>query len=254
MIAPRPTEPSRWLGGGRLLSARIGGARVWNPNVAVEGTEGREFRNDARVAIPPGVYFPQPEPLHGFPRWGFLLWLLYYVEDQLAKLPSLLLGPTLGAVIGTSVAVSELGTVRVDGVLAAAPVSVWAVLWPALLGGVGGVAVLSGFWGLVGTVSYFACGGDSAWTPRVREPSAVELLCKPGSPLGPLDLGGGCVVRFPSKRYEGAGGISVLPGEPGVMALGLTPLTGPGTYLIRWYGTEGRGRSHEVARMKHAAG
>lgn len=59
--------------------------------------------------------------VRGFPRWGFPLWLLYYVEDQLAKLPSLLLGPTLGAVIGTSVAVSELGTVRVDGVLAVAP-------------------------------------------------------------------------------------------------------------------------------------
>jgi hypothetical protein len=37
------------------------------------------------------------------------------------------------------------------------------------------------------------------------------------------------------------------------MATGLTPLAEPGTYLIRWFGTEGRGRSHEVARMKHTA-
>jgi hypothetical protein len=121
--------------------------RVRNANVAVDGTEGREFRNDACVAIP-GVYFPKPEPVRGFPRWGFRLWLLYYVEDQLAKLPSLLLGPTLGAVIGTSVAVSELGTVRVDGVLAAAPASVSAVLWPALLGG-----------GLVGSPCSLGFGG-----------------------------------------------------------------------------------------------
>jgi hypothetical protein len=127
--------------------------------------------------------FPRPERASGFPRWGFARWLVLYVEDTLGRLPMLLLGPVLGAVVGTAVAVSELGTVRIGGRLAAAPPSVWDVLWPAVLGGVGGIIVLTllaAGWGIFSYCRY----GDDTWEVVIdRHPSGsggelVQLVCK----------------------------------------------------------------------------
>ncbi len=73
--------------------------------------------------------FPRPEATSGFPRWGFLGWLLLYVEDTLGRLPMLLLGPVLGAVVGTAVAVSELGTVTIGGKLVVAPAAMLCLTW-----------------------------------------------------------------------------------------------------------------------------
>jgi hypothetical protein len=123
--------------------------------------------------------FPRWQPgAGGFRRGGFPWWLLFFVEDSLATLPMLLLGPTMGAVIGTAVAVSRLSSVRIDGQLAAAVPSVGDVLWPALLGGIGGVIVLVALAAVWGLVSYFYLGGDDVWEARVyAEGAMVELVC-----------------------------------------------------------------------------
>lgn len=128
--------------------------------------------------------YPKGQPAERFRRWRFVWWLLFYVEDALSRLPMLLLGPTMGAVIGTAIAVSELSSITIDGKVAATVPSVWDVLLPALLGGVGGIVVLtllSAIWGLV---SYFLLDGDDVWAATMPGQGAVELVCRRDVPVG----------------------------------------------------------------------
>jgi hypothetical protein len=208
----------------------------------------------------PKPMYPRPEAASGFPRWGYLRWLLLYVEDTLGRLPMLLLGPVLGAVVGTAVAVSELGTVRIDGKLAAAPATVWDVLWPAVLGGVSGIVVLTLLAAIWGVISYLALDGDDTWKILIeQDPSAsagelVELICKGEVPADPNLLGAMEVyVKRPSGEIDRTDMFTPRPGKPyGVIAAGVRSLGEPGEYRVRWYATEHRGRrTHEVARAKH---
>jgi hypothetical protein len=204
--------------------------------------------------------FPGPEAASGFPRWGFAGWLLFYVEDTLGRLPMLLLGPMLGAVIGTAVAVSELGTVRIGGKLAAAPPSVWDVLWPAVLGGVSGIVVLTSLAAGWGVFSYFR-HGDDTWEILIeRHPSApsgelVQLVCKGDVPADPNQIGAQeVIIQGPSGDFDRTDMFSPRPGKPyGVIATGIRSLSEPGTYHIRWYATEHRGkRTHEISRTTYS--
>ena len=178
-------------------------------------------------------------------------WLLLYVEDSLSRLPMLLLGPTMGAVIGTAVAVSELGSVTIDGKTAAAVPSIWDVLWPALLGGLGGVVVLTIYSVARGVLSYFVCGGDDNWVGRVNG-GMVELVCKTEVPVGPDQLGAmECVIKRPSGAFSTTDEFVPRPGEPyGVIATAILALDETGTYKVRWYATEHERRLHEVARFR----
>jgi hypothetical protein len=203
--------------------------------------------------------FPRPEAASGFPRWGFPGWLLFYVEDTLGRLPMLLLGPVLGAVIGTAVAVSELGTVRIGGKLAATPPSVWAVLWPAVLGGIGGITVLTVLATGWGMFSYWRYGDDTWEVVIERHPSEsggglVQLVSKGEVPADPNQLGAQeVIVRRPSGDFDRTDMFSPRPGKPyGVIATGIRSLNEPGIYRIRWYATEHRGkRTHEIGRATY---
>jgi hypothetical protein len=195
--------------------------------------------------------YPRWQRVPRFPRWRFAWWLLLYVEDSLARLPMLLLGPTMGAVIGTAVAVSRLSSVRIDGKAAAGVPSVADVLWPALLGGIGGVvalALLAAAWGFV---SYLLLGGDDIWEARMNG-TLVELVCKAAVPVGPDQLGAmECVMRRPSGAFDATGEVTPRPGDPyGVIATAIRGFDEGGTYRVRWYATEHKRRLHEVARMK----
>ncbi len=203
--------------------------------------------------------FPRPEAASGFPRWGFAGWLLLYVEDTSGRLPMLLLGPVLGAVVGTAVAVSELGTVRIGGKLAAAPPSVWDVLWPAVLGGVGGIVVLTLLatgWGIFSYYQY----GDETWEIVIEQhPSGsggglVQLVCKGDVPADPNQLGAQeVIVQRPSGDFDRTDMFTPRPGKPyGIIATGIQSINEPGTYRIRWYATEHRGKqTHEISRTTY---
>jgi hypothetical protein len=196
--------------------------------------------------------FPRWQPGGGFPRWRFAWWLLFFVEDALGRLPMLLLGPVLGAVIGTAVAVSELASVRVAGVTVAAVPSVGAVLWPAVLGGIGGIVVLTLGAAAWGAVSYFFFGGDDVWEARVIEDGAmVELVCRKPDPVSPDQLGAvECVLRWPSGDFATTSEFVSRRSQPyGLIARVRPTLTEPGTYRVRWYATEHKRRLHEVARL-----
>lgn len=177
-------------------------------------------------------------------------WLLLYVEDSLSRLPMLLLGPTAGAVIGTAVAVSELSSVTIDGKEAAAVPSVWDVLLPALLGGFGGVVVLTICSAIWGVLSYFVFGGDDIWESLMPGQGAVELRCKTEVPVGPDRLGAAeCVIKRPSGALEVTDDLQPRHNPYGVIAHIDLPLEA-GTYETRWYATEHKRRIHEVARLK----
>ncbi len=203
--------------------------------------------------------YPRPEPASGFQRWGFAGWLLLHVEDTLGRLPMLLLGPVLGAVIGTAVAVSELGTVRIAGRLAAAPSSVWDVLWPAVLGGIGGILLLTLLATGWGSISYFRHGDDTWEIVIEQHPSGsggelVQLVCKGEVPADPNQIGSQeVIVQRPSGDFDRTDMFTPRPGKPyGVIATGIRSLAEPGTYRIRWYATEHRGkRTHEIGRATH---
>jgi len=205
--------------------------------------------------------YPRPEPASGFQRWGFAGWLLLHVEDTLGRLPMLLLGPVLGAVVGTAVAVSELGTVRIGGKLAAAPPSVWDVLWPAVLGGGAGIVVLALLAAGWGSISYFRHGDDTWEIVIERHPSGsggelVQLVCKGEVPADPDQIGSQeVIVQRPSGDFDRTDMFTPRPGKPyGVIATGIRSLNEPGTYRIRWYATEHRGkRTHEIGRATHIA-
>jgi hypothetical protein len=58
-------------------------------------------------------------------------------------LPLVLLAPTVGAVVGTSLAVSDGSSVTIEGHAVAAVPSFWDVLGPAVGGAVGGIVLLA---------------------------------------------------------------------------------------------------------------
>jgi hypothetical protein len=203
--------------------------------------------------------FPKPEAASRFPRWSIAGWLLLYVEDTLGRLPMLLLGPVLGAVVGTAVAVSELATVRIGGKLVAAPPSVWDVLWPAVLGAVGGIVVLmllAAGWGIL---SYFRHGDDTWEVVIEQHPSGsrgelVQLVCRGDVPADPNQLGAQeVIIQRPSGDFDRTDMFTPRPGKPyGVIATGIRSLNESGTYRIRWYATEHRGkRTHEIGRATY---
>jgi hypothetical protein len=196
------------------------------------------------------LLFPKSRSVERFPRWRLIWWLLFYVEDSLSRLPMLLLGPTTGAVLGTAIAVSELSSVTIDGKVAAAVPSVWDVLLPALLGGLGGIVVLtigSAIWGLL---SYLAFGGDDIWEAVMPGQGATELRCRTEVPIGPDRLGATeCVIKRPSGAFEATDELHPRESPHGVIAHIELPLEA-GTYEARWYATEHKRRVHEVARIK----
>jgi hypothetical protein len=181
-------------------------------------------------------------------------WLLLYVEDSLSRLPMLLLGPTMGAVIGTAVAVSQLGSVTIDGKTAAAVPSIWDVLWPALLGGLGGVVVLTVYSVARGVLSYFVFGGDDIWEGRLND-GVLELVCKTTVPVDPDRLGAmECTIKRPSGAFDTTDEFVPRQGEPyGVIATAILGLNEASAYQVRWYATEHQRRLHEVARLRFAA-
>jgi hypothetical protein len=185
-----------------------------------------------------------------FPRGRFLWWLVLHVEDSLSLLPMLLLGPTAGAVIGTSVAVSELSSVTIDGKMAAAVPTVWDVLLPALLGGLGGVVALTLCSAIWGWLRYFAFGGDDIWTARMPDHGAVELVCRTETPVGVDRLGATeCIVRRPSGAFQATDELGARHHPYGAVARVDQPREA-GTYEARFYATENKRRLHEVARVK----
>lgn len=194
--------------------------------------------------------FPSTKRAEGFPRWRVLWWLLLYVEDALSRLPMLLLGPTAGAVIGTAVAVSELSSVKIDGKTAAAVPSVWAVLWPALLGGIGGIVVLIAASAAWGALSYFGWRGDDIWKATMPSPAVAELVCGAADPVGPDQLGAAeCVIQRPDGTFRWTNELTRRAYPYGAVAR----IDGPqeaGTYKVRWYATEHKRRIHEVARIR----
>ena len=194
--------------------------------------------------------FPRWREETQFPRWRLIWWLLLYVEDSLSRLPMLLLGPTTGAVIGTAIAVSELSSVTIDGKLAAAVPSVWDVLLPALLGGLGGVVVLTTCTAIWGMLSYFALGGDDIWEAVMPGQVAIELRCKTEVPVGFDRLGAAeCVIKRPSGVFQATDELRPREYPYGTIAHIDDPQEA-GTYEARWYATEHKRRIHEVARVK----
>jgi hypothetical protein len=204
----------------------------------------------ARLTTAPTLMYPKGQSAQGFPRWRFAWWLLFYVEDALSRLPMLLLGPTMGAVIGTAIAVSELSSITIDGKVAAAVPSVWDVLLPALLGGVSGIVVLtllSAIWGLV---SYFLLDGDDVWAAMMPGQEAVELVCRRDVPVGVEQLGAvECVIQKPSGAFQVTDELRPRHHPYGAVAYIDGPLEA-GSYKVRFYATEHKRRVHEVARIK----
>jgi hypothetical protein len=199
-------------------------------------------------------HFPRAGEISGFPRWRFALWLLYYVEDALGRLPILLLGPVLGAVIGTAIAVSELSSVRIDGRVAAAVPSTLDVLWPAVVGGVSGIAALAVVMAGWGAFRY-STSGDDVWQGQFvtfdNGGGAAELVCKATDPVSTTQLGAiECVLRYPSGDFETAGALTPRHNPNGVIAAGHRALNEPGEHEVRWYATEQRPKLHEVARVR----
>jgi hypothetical protein len=200
------------------------------------------------------LLFPTWRSAERFPRWRFVWWLLFYVEDSLSRLPMLLLGPTTGAVLGTAIAVSELSSVTIDGKVAAAVPSVSDVLLPALLGGLGGVLVLTTCSAIWGMSSYFVLGGDDIWEAVMpaafRDRGTTELRCKPDAQASftQLELAE-CVIKRPSGAFEATAEYEVQP-EPYGLLVHISNPQEAGTYEVRWYATEHKRHIHEVARIK----
>jgi hypothetical protein len=200
------------------------------------------------------LLFPKSRSVERFPRWRLVWWLLFYVEDSLSRLPMLLLGPTTGAVLGTAIAVSELSSVTIDGKVAAAVPSVWDVLLPALLGGLGGIVVLTIGSAIWGALRYLAFGGDDIWEAvmpaTLRDRGTTELRCKPGAQASITQLEmTECVIKRPSGAFEATAEYVVQP-EPYGLLVRISNPQEAGTYEVRWYATEHKRRVHEVARIK----
>jgi hypothetical protein len=164
------------------------------------------------------------------------------------------------AVIGTAVAVSELGTVRVGRVVAAAAPSMPDVLLPAVAGAASGVLVLAAITALWGACSYFKGGfkgGDDNWQALVAPLVSGQGVCailyaKPEalvdqSRLGSIEV----VARWPSGTFYRSAASRPAPHPYAVVHQAISDFTEPGTYLVRWYATEHKARLHEVARAEH---
>lgn len=206
------------------------------------------------AALPsdPSLHFPPPEAAEGFPKWALAWWLFYYVEDALQRLPLVLLAPTVGAVIGTSLAVSDGSSVTIEGHAVAAVPSFWDVLGPAVGGAVGGIVLLALGAAVWGRVSY-ARGGDDVWVATLHEQWGLILLCRNEDvPADPSRLGAvECIVKRPSGEFDRTDALPPFPGRwpHGLIATGIRGLGQAGNYEARWYATEHRARLHEVARM-----
>ncbi|HEV2973998.1 MAG TPA: hypothetical protein VGX69_03255 [Solirubrobacteraceae bacterium] len=160
----------------------------------------------------------------------------------------------MGAVIGTAIAVSELSSITVEGRHVAAVPSVWDVLLPALLGGVGGIVVLTMFSAISGLVSYFVLDGDDVWTVVMPGQGAVELVCRREVPVGVEQLGAvECVIRKPSGTFQTTDEMRPRHHPYGAVAYIDGPLEA-GIYEARFYATEHKRRVHEVARIRQAFG
>jgi hypothetical protein len=200
----------------------------------------------------PLAFVPSRKPLSRFSRRRRLVSWWLYVEDALSRLSMLLLGPMLGAVIGSAVAVSQLTSVTIDGRSAAAVPSLFVVLWPALIGGVGGVAAVASVWAVVGVVSFYLRGGNGPWEAKMTDDGKPEVVSRHESPTHPGQLGAvDCVLRRPSGQCEWSDQMQRRWGVPeGVIAVGVDSVDEPGCYELRWYATEHKRRIHEVARLK----
>lgn len=201
----------------------------------------------------PQPAFPSSTTTGGFHRWGFALWLLYYVEDALQQLPLALAAPTIGAVLGTSLAVSEGASVVIEGHRVATIPSFWGVLGPALGGAVGGIVLLALLAAAWGAITYWR-DGDSVWEIRL-EGANLQLVCKTEVPVDPNLLGAmECIMRRPEGEFERTDMFAPRPGRPiGLLVTGLR--VGPdgnamGGCEVRWYATEHRAHLHEVARHR----
>jgi hypothetical protein len=219
----------------------------------------RSTADNLRVSSPESeVRYPSPHREKRFPRLGFAWWLLYYVQERLGSLPFLLLGPTLGAVIGTAVAVSKLSSITIDGKVAAAVPSVRDVLLPALLGGLGGIVVLTLCAVIWGIFSYFRRGddnweahvdaqvsgkGNGVWTYLSKKPKALVVQ----SQLGRIKV----VTRWPSGDFYRLAVPGPATHQHAIVGAAISDSREPGTYLVRWYATEHKAHWHEVARAKY---
>jgi hypothetical protein len=195
-------------------------------------------------------------PLTDFSRRRRIAAWLVYTESTLSSLPMLLLGPTVGAVIGTAVAVSKLATVEIDGKTAAGVPSLGDVLWPALAGGAGGVFLLAIISAVCGIASFYRRGGIGPWETKINDENVPVLVSRKESPTPSSQLGAvDCVLRRPSGKCEWADtftrrGSSV----DGVVATSVKPISEPGAYELRWYATEHRRWIHEIANLKFVRG
>lgn len=164
----------------------------------------------------------------------------------------MLLAPTVGAVIGTSLAVSEGSSVTIEGHAVATVPSFWDVLGPAVGGAVGGIVLLALGAAVWGRVSY-ARRGDDVWVATLHEQWGLLLLCRNEEvPADPARLGAvECIVKRPSGEFDRTDALPPFPGKRhGLIATGIRGSSEAGTYEVRWYATEHRARLHEVARMR----
>jgi hypothetical protein len=202
--------------------------------------------------IPPS-FVGSGKPLERFSRSRLVFSWLLFAEGRMSHLTMLLLGPTLGAVIGTAVAVSDLSTTTINGKVVATVPSLWDVLWPALAFGAGGVAVLMLGCVAVGVVLSYR-SGIGPWEAKIADDGTPVLRPRSESPTTRGQLGAvDCVLKLPSGKYEWSDRLE--DGHEGmygaVSAPDVEPVKEPGVYEMRWYATEHKRLIHEIARLKH---
>jgi hypothetical protein len=196
-----------------------------------------------------------------FPYWR-LWWRAYYsTETTLARLPVLLLLPTVAALVGSAWAASHPAyDVRYG--LVAHQASFGATLVTALVSGLVGLLALVSLV-FAASFAWYKLRGDSTWeadmeflyqerSNRITSGSSAKLVCKV-EPLAEVSSLGHveAVLRSPSGSFTrfSKSGMGVSP-----TGLGFAPIGGGqaerGTYEMRWYATRQGRRLQEIVRVR----
>lgn len=183
-----------------------------------------------------------------FPRWRLLRRIVLETEQMLGRLPLLILTPTVGAITATAYAASHPGEVERRGVVTLVHQSFWDALGSALIGGLGGIAVVGALVLLYQSVGYWLWQ-RRAWTIwLVRSGTGEYASCwlEASNPAALTTIGAlAATVKLPSGVH--------LQGQ---VKIGLNPYflmpvePGPERYDVRWYATPDRSRQYELTRSR----
>jgi hypothetical protein len=192
-------------------------------------------------------------PSGRFPRGQVVLWALLSTEDALGRFPLLVIVPVVAAIIGTSWASAHPDTITVNGHHVADAPSFSGALSTTLIAGASGVVLLLVLCVACKALIYRVFHRGTGWRAGFRDTGQPEMRCAGRNPVPAEALvTGWCMIRLPCGvlvESDQPGDLAQLRDRAGQVVTGEFSKES-GTYETRWFATEGKRFSHEIARAR----